>query len=101
MRFVYLGPPDEPEVWETHAFGQDWVKGQPADAGDPEAVARLLRHPHWATEGDAALDLGVAVRVAPPGEHDADDGQAEAWAAEINGDVPAPKRRGRPRKDAA
>lgn len=103
MRFVYLGPPDEPEVMETFAFGLDWVKGQPVDIGDLDVAAALRRHPHFAAEGDDARDIGAAVRVAPSVEPDEDApgfDPAEAWAAQINGDEPpvAPKRRGRPPK---
>lgn len=80
MRFVYLGPPDEPEVAGTvqHLTGE-WVKGEPRDIDDPSHVAWLARHPHWAAmEGEAFVD--------PPGEDDAPP--------------PAPSKRGpgRPRK---
>ena len=79
MRFVYLGPPDEPEVAGTvHAMTGEWVKDEPREIEDASAIAWLSRHPHWAAlEGEAFVD-------AP--------GDAEA--------PPAPPRRppGRPRK---
>ena len=81
MRFVYLGPPDEPEVvGMTHGLTGDWVTGEPRDIENTSHIALLSRHPHWAAmEGEAFTD--------PPGD-------AEA--------APAPVRRGpgRPRKAA-
>jgi hypothetical protein len=58
MRFVYLGPPDEPEVMgTTHGASGDWVKGEPRDIADPAVCARLARHPHWAAmDGEAFID---------------------------------------------
>ena len=71
MRFVYLGPPDEPNVSGTrHAMTGEWVKGEARDIGDAAAIAWLRRHPHW-----QAVD-------------------AEAVPA------PQPRPRGRPRKVA-
>jgi len=53
MRFIYHGPPDEPGVGETIAFGQHWVTGEAAEAVDTDAVPRLLRHPHFEVEDEA------------------------------------------------
>lgn len=80
MRFVYLGPPDEPEVMGTfHGGSGHWVKGEPRDIADPAVCARLARHPHWAAmEGEAYCDLPEALDDAPS--------------------APAPARRGRPPK---
>lgn len=78
MRFVYLGPPDEPEVTGTsHGHSGEWVKGEPRDIADPAVCAVLARHPHWAAmEGEAFVD--PPEDFGPPAE--------------------APKRRGRPPK---
>jgi hypothetical protein len=79
MHFVYLGPPDEPEVAGTfHAMTGEWVTGEPREISDPEDCAWLKRHPHWAEVVDAV-------------------------AEEVEGDdagepIPVPPRRGRPRK---
>ena len=81
MRFVYLGPPDEPEIAGTfHAMTGEGVTGEPRDVDGASAIAWLSRHPHWAAmEGEAYVD--------PPGD-------AEAPPE-------APKRGpGRPRKGA-
>lgn len=106
MRFVYLGPPDEPDVMETIAFGLEWVKGQPMEVGDLDVVARLRRHPHWGLEGDDARDIGkaVVVEATKPVETAAiEEKEAEiaAWlASETDEQPPAKRRPGRPRKDA-
>lgn len=48
MRFVYLGPPDEPELAGTfHAGTGHWVKGEARNIDDAAAAALLRRHPHW------------------------------------------------------
>lgn len=80
MRFVYLGPPDEPEVVaNSHHLTGEWVKGEPREIEDPSHIAWLSRHPHWAAmEGEAFID--------PPGAHD------DAPPA------PDAKKRGRPPK---
>lgn len=68
MRFVYLGPPGEPELTGTrHAMTGEWVKGEPRLIADEAAVAWLRSHPHWREVTDAG-------ELAPP----------------------APRRRGRP-----
>lgn len=76
MRFVYLGPPDEPELPGTvHGMTGEWLKGEPRDIEEPSAIAWLARHPHWAAlEGEAFID------PEPPAQ---------------------PKRRGRPPRSAA
>lgn len=73
MRFVYLGPVDEPGVIGTVAFGLEWVRGEPREV-DPDLAMRLGVHPHFRLENDEAEGEGDD---APP---------------------PAPRPRGRPRK---
>ena len=70
MRFVYLGPPDEPEIAGTfHALTGEWVKGEPREVSEPDACAWLARHPHWAPVVDEAPSHGggfdAHVPVAP------------------------------------
>lgn len=79
MRFVYLGPPDEPSVAGTfHARTGEWVRGVPREISDDAAIARLLRHPHWAAVEEEAPDA-PGLETAP--------------------ELPdAPKKRGRPPK---
>jgi len=49
MRFVYLGPPCEPEVEGTfHGLTGEWLVGVPREIADPAQAAVLGRHPHWA-----------------------------------------------------
>jgi hypothetical protein len=74
MRFRYLGPPGEPRVFGTHAFGVDWVRGVPQEISDPAILSRLAVHPHFAAEVEAE------------------------GAGEGDELPPAPKRRGRPPK---
>jgi hypothetical protein len=81
MRFVYLGPPDEPDVAGTlHAMTGEWVTGEPREIADPGEIAWLSRHPHWS----AVVDEAPAVET------------IEDSDAQDPGAVPA--RRGRPRK---
>lgn len=48
-RFVYLGPPDEPEVAGTvSTMTGAWVRGEPRAVEGEAALAWLRRHPHWA-----------------------------------------------------
>jgi hypothetical protein len=79
VRFVYVGPPDEPDVAGTFsALSGEWVRGVPRDIDDPDVAARLGKHPHWRLVDDEAHEdepAGV-VEVAPA----------------------APRRRGRPSK---
>lgn len=82
MRFVYLGPPDEPDVAGTiHAMTGEWEKGVPREVAEPAAVAWLSRHPHWAAVEDEAAEA-------------VEGGGFDAHVA----DEPAHARRGRPRK---
>jgi hypothetical protein len=80
VRFVYLGPPDEPKcAGVTNALTGVWVTGEPRDIEDPSHIAWLARHPHWAAmEGEAFVDPPGTFEEAPPAEQ--------------------PKRRGRPPK---
>lgn len=57
MRFVYIGPPDEPGVPGTrHAMTGEWVTGEPRLIEDEAAIAWLRSHPHWReVEEDGAL----------------------------------------------
>lgn len=90
MRVVYLGPPDEPEVCETIAFGRHWWKGRSVDAGDLGSVEVLARHPHFAIETDDAS------------EAEADD-EPHGFEVPPAGDEqvsPVRRRPGRPRKVA-
>lgn len=68
MRFVYMGPPDEPEtVGASHGLTGEWVKGEPRDIEDASHVAFLGRHPHWAAlEGEAFVDAPEDADEAPP-----------------------------------
>ena len=78
MRFVYLGPPDEPEIAGTfHAMTGEWVTGEPRDIADPAEIAWLSRHPHWAAVESEAVEGG-------------------GFDAHVDADPPA--RRGRPPK---
>lgn len=83
MRFVFLGPPDEPDVLETVAFGLAWVRGVPQEVADGGIAAALARHPHFHDVSEEDEAPGIE---APP------EGEA----------APVMRRRpGRPRKDAA
>ena len=79
MRFVYLGPPDEPDVRGTvHGLSGEWVTGVPREISDQEVAAWLGKHPHWRLVDDEADEDGPA-------------GEADAAPA-------VPRRRGRPPK---
>lgn len=80
MHFVYLGPPDEPEVAGTfHAMTGKWLTGEPREISNSEACAWLKRHPHWAEVVDAVAE--------------------EVEGGGFDAHVPVvPARRGRPRR---
>lgn len=80
MRFVYRGPPDEPECPGTmQALTGKWVTGVPREIADPAHIAWLSRHPHWEVTEAKAL---------PVDSHDPDAHEP----------YPVPARRGRPPK---